>query len=147
LRCRNTDLTDPYNLGRFLDAQERVYAQVIAELRGGEKRSHWMWFIFPQFTGLGRSAMAQEFAIRSREEVVAYLGESVLGSRLRECTALVNAASGRTIHEIFGTPDDVKFHSSMTLFDAVSNDPVFRAAISKFYQGKPDPRTISLLSR
>lgn len=106
-----------------------------------------MWFIFPQFTGLGRSAMAQEFAIRSREEAVAYLDERVLGPRLRECTSLVNATSGRTIHEIFGTPDDVKFHSSMTLFGAVSNDPVFRAAISKFYQGGSDSRTISLLSR
>ena len=139
-------MTDPFNLRRFLDAQEPVYPQVLIELRGGQKRSHWMWFIFPQILGLGHSAMAQEFAIRSREEAEAYLGEDVLGARLRECTALVNAVGGRTIREIFGTPDDLKFHSSMTLFSEVSDDPVFRAAISKFYQGKPDQRTLSLLS-
>lgn len=105
-----------------------------------------MWFVFPQFFGLGHTAMAQAFAIKSREEAVAYLGEPLLGSRLRDCTALVNAVGGRTIREMFGTPDDLKFHSSMTLFSEVSNDPVFRAAISKFYQGKPDQRTLSLLS-
>ena len=105
-----------------------------------------MWFIFPQFIGLGHSAVAQEFAIRSREEAVAYLSERVLGSRLRECTALVSGVSGRTIREIFGTPDDLKFHSSITLFGEVSDDPIFRAAISKFYQGKPDQRTLSLLA-
>jgi uncharacterized protein (DUF1810 family) len=138
-------MTDPFDLQRFLDAQAPVYPQVLAELRRGRKQSHWMWFIFPQFAGLGHSAMTQRFAIASRDEAVAYLGHGVLGSRLRECTALVNAVEGRTIREILGSPDDLKFHSSMTLFDAVSSDPEFAEAITKFYGGKPDQRTLDLL--
>lgn len=140
-------MTDPFDLQRFLDAQASVYARVAEELRRGRKQSHWMWFIFPQLAGLGRSAMAQRFAISSRDEAVAYLGHGVLGSRLKECTALVNVVEGRTILEILGSPDDLKFHSSMTLFDAVSSDPEFTAAIAKFYGGKPDRRTLDLLSR
>jgi uncharacterized protein (DUF1810 family) len=104
-----------------------------------------MWFIFPQLAGLGHSAMAQRFAVASRDEAVAYLAHGVLGSRLRECTALVSAVEGRTIREILGSPDDLKFHSSMTLFDAVSSDPDFAAAITKFYGGKPDRMTLDLL--
>ena len=138
-------MTDSFDLQRFLDAQAPAYPQVLAELRGGQKQSHWMWFIFPQFAGLGHSAMARRFAIASRDEAVAYLGHGVLGSRLRECTALVSAVEGRTIREILGSPDDLKFHSSMTLFGAVSSDPDFAEAIAKFFGGKPDQMTLDLL--
>jgi uncharacterized protein (DUF1810 family) len=138
-------MTDSFDLQRFLDAQSSVYPRVLAELRRAQKQSHWMWFIFPQFAGLGHSPMAQRFAIASRGEAVAYLGHAVLGHRLRECTALVNAVDGRAIREILGTPDDLKFCSSMTLFGAVSTDPEFAAAISKFYGGRPDQATLDLL--
>jgi len=104
-----------------------------------------MWFIFPQLAGLGHSAMAQRLAIASRAEAVAYLGHGVLGSRLKECVALVNGIEGRTILEILGSPDDLKFHSLMTLFGAVSSDPKFAVAITKFYGGKRDQRTLDLL--
>lgn len=138
-------MTDRFDLQRFLDAQAPIYPAVLGELRAGRKQSHWMWFIFPQFTGLGCSAMAQRFAISSRDEAIAYLNHAVLGFRLRECTALVNSVEGRAIREILGSPDDLKFHSSMTLFNAVSSDPRFRAAIAKFYDGTPDQRTLELL--
>jgi uncharacterized protein (DUF1810 family) len=140
-------MTDPFALQRFVDAQSSVYPRVLDELRRGRKQSHWTWFIFPQLAGLGHSAMARRFAISSREESVAYLGHGVLGSRLKECTTLVNAVEDRTILEILGSPDDLKFHSSMTLFSAISSDPEFAAAISKFYRGKQDPRTLDLLAR
>jgi uncharacterized protein (DUF1810 family) len=140
-------MTDPFDLKRFIDAQAPVYPRVLSELRQGQKQSHWMWFIFPQLAGLGHSPMAQRFAIRSRGEALAYLGHPVLGPRLRECTALVNAVEGRTIGEVFGSPDDLKFCSSMTLFGAVSSDPEFAAAIRKFYRGTPDRRTLELLAR
>jgi len=138
-------MTDPFDLQRFLDAQAPIYARVVAELRRAQKQTHWMWFVFPQLAGLGHSAMAQRFAIASREEAVAYLGHGVLGPRLRECTALVTAVEGRTAREILGSPDDLKFQSSMTLFGAVSSDPEFSAAIAKFYGGRPDQRTLDLL--
>ena len=138
-------MTDPFELERFVDAQAPVYAGVVAELRQGRKQSHWMWFIFPQLAGLGHSAMAQHYALRSRDEAVAYLGHGLLGPRLRECTALVNAVEGRTIHDILGSPDDLKFHSSMTLFAAVSPEPEFAKAIAKFYGGTPDRKTLELL--
>jgi uncharacterized protein (DUF1810 family) len=137
-------MTDPFDLQRFLDAQSSVYLLVLDELRRGRKQSHWMWFIFPQLAGLGHSAMAQRFAIASREEAVAYLGHGILGSRLRECTALVNGVEDRTI---LGSPDNLKFHSSMTLFGAVSSDPKFALALTKFYGGKRDQWTLDLLSR
>ena len=140
-------MTDPFDLQRFVDAQAPVYQRVLAELGQGEKQSHWMWFIFPQLAGLGHSPMAQRFAIASREEAVAYLGHVVLGHRLRECTALVSAVQGRTIREILGSPDDIKFCSSMTLFGAVSSDPEFAEAIQKFHGGTPDRRTLELLAR
>ena len=140
-------MTDPFDLQRFLDAQSSVYPIVLDELRRGRKQSHWMWFIFPQLAGLGHSAMAQRFAIASRAEAVAYLGHGVLGYRLRECTALVNGIEDRTILEILGSPDNLKFHSSMTLFGAVSSDPKFAVVITKFYGGKRDQRTLDLLSR
>jgi uncharacterized protein (DUF1810 family) len=138
-------VTDPFNLKRFLDAQSFVYSRVLDELRHGRKQSHWIWFIFPQLAGLGRSARAQRFAISSKEEAITYLRHVVLGARLKECTVLVNAAEGRTILEILGSPDDLKFHSSMTLFRAVSPEPEFATAISKFYGGMPDQATLELL--
>ena len=138
-------MTDPFDLQRFVDAQAPIYAQVVAELRRGQKQSHWMWFVFPQLAGLGHSAMAQRFAIVSREEAVSYLGHAVLGSRLKECTALVRAVEGRTVREILGSPDDLKFQSSLTLLSAVSPDPEFSAALAKFYGGRPDQRTLDLL--
>jgi len=140
-------MTDRFDLQRFVDAQAPVYPRVLAELRQGQKQSHWMWFIFPQFAGLGFSAMAQRFAIGSREEAVAYLGHSILGPRLRECTALVDAVEGPTIREILGSPDDLKFRSSMTLFGVVSSEPLFAEAIAKFYGGVVDQQTIDLLDR
>jgi uncharacterized protein (DUF1810 family) len=140
-------MTDRFDLKRFVDAQAPVYQNVVAELRDGRKQSHWMWFIFPQLAGLGHSAMAQRFAISSREEAVAYLEHEILGPRLRECTALVNAVEGKTIRAIFGSPDDLKFRSSMTLFGAVSSDPQFSAAIDKYYGGEGDHRTLELLGR
>ena len=138
-------MTDSFDLRRFVDAQAPVYPRVLSELRQGRKQSHWMWFIFPQLAGLGHSAMAQLYALSSREEALAYLGHGVLGPRLRECTALVNAVEGRTIREILGSPDDLKFRSSMTLFAAVSSEPAFAAAIKKFYGGAPDQKTLELL--
>jgi uncharacterized protein (DUF1810 family) len=140
-------MTDAFDLQRFVDVQAPVYPRVLAELRAGRKQSHWMWFIFPQLAGLGLSAMAQRFAIRSREEAVAYLGHAVLGPRLRECTTLVNAVEGKTIREILGSPDDLKYCSSMTLFAAVSSEPEFAKAIAKYYGGKSDPRTLELMVR
>src|SRR3978361_2068723 len=139
-------MSNPIELQCFVDAQATVAQRVIAELRQGQKQSHWIWFIFPQLAGLGHSPMARRFALASREEAAEYLNHAVLGRRLRECTALVNAAEGKTIREILGSPDDLKFRSSMTLFAAVSPDPEFPMAIAKFYDGTPDPKTLQLLS-
>ena len=139
-------LSDPYNLERFLHAQSFVYDEVIAELGSGMKRTHWMWFIFPQIFGLGSSPKAVRYAIRSREEAAAYLKHPVLGPRLRECTRLVNAVEGRSIDQIFGYPDDLKFHSSMTLFANTTEDnEVFRSAIKKYFIGEMDLATIHRL--
>jgi len=138
-------MTDPFDLERFVGAQSPVYERVLAELRRGRKQSHWMWFIFPQLAGLGHSAMAQRFAIDSTEEARAYLAHGLLGPRLRECTALVNAVEGRTISEILGSPDDLKFCSSMTLFAAVSGETEFSSAIAKYYGGTRDRRRLDLL--
>jgi uncharacterized protein (DUF1810 family) len=138
-------MTEAFDLTRFVDAQAPVYPDVLSELRQGRKQSHWMWFIFPQLAGLGHSAMAQHYALSSRDEALAYLGHGILGPRLRECTALVNAVEGRTIRGILGSPDDLKFRSSMTLFAAVSPEPEFAAAIGKFYGGTPDQKTLELL--
>ena len=109
-------MPDPFNLDRFVQAQDPVLAQVRAELWAGHKRTHWMWFVFPQLAGLGRSDTARYYALASLEEARAYLAHPLLGPRLIECTNLVNAVEGRSAHQIFGSPDDLKFHSSMTLF-------------------------------
>ncbi len=136
----------PYHLERFVEAQEDVFAEVLAELRAGHKRGHWMWFIFPQMKGLGRSAAAAYYGIGSLEEAAAYLRHPVLGPRLVECTQLVNAVEDRSIHEILGSPDDLKFRSSMTLFArAAEDDAVFRAALKEYFGGEPDPLTLELL--
>jgi len=139
-------MDDPYDLARFLQAQSPVYGQVLAELGDGRKRSHWMWFVFPQLAGLGRSAMARRFGIASLEEARAYLAHPVLGARLRECSRLVLAVRDRSIHEIFGSPDDLKFRSSMTLFSrADPTEPVFEACLAKYFAGAGDPQTLALL--
>ena len=139
-------MTDQNNLQRFTDAQEPVYRQVVAELAAGEKRSHWMWFVFPQLDGLGCSSMAQRFAIRSREEVKAYWQHPVLGSRLRECIGLMLAIKGKSALEILDTPDDLKFRSCLTLFAAVLPDePVFARTLKKYFAGVGDSRTSALL--
>jgi uncharacterized protein (DUF1810 family) len=136
-----------HDLNRFVAAQEPVYARVVAELAAGTKQSHWMWFVFPQIEGLGVSAMAQRYAITSRAEAEAYLAHPVLGPRLIECTRLVLAVTGKTIHAILGSPDDLKFRSSMTLFDAVSDAQIFAEAIEKYYAGERDPATLATMER
>ncbi|WP_437903052.1 DUF1810 domain-containing protein [Sorangium sp. So ce327] len=139
-------MPDPYDLKRFVDAQAPVYARVLAELRRGEKSSHWMWFIFPQLKGLGHSAMAQRFGIASKAEAEAYLQHPTLGPRLLECTRLVNQIEGRSLYDIFDSPDDMKFCSSMTLFSrAAPGGGAFLAALDKYCGGEPDPRTLALL--
>ena len=139
-------MADPYNLRRFVDAQDAVYERVRAELRSGQKQSHWMWFIFPQIAGLGSSPMAIKFAIASRAETEAYLNHPILGPRLRECTQLVTDVQGRTIEEILGYPDDLKFRSSMTLFASVAAESDdFTHALAKFYSGEFDAATLERL--
>ena len=162
-----------FDLERFVSAQDPVYSTVLSELRSGQKRTHWMWFMFPQLAGLGHSHMAQLYAISSLDEARAYLehtgergasaglreqsarrsglpaepGRNVLGARLRECTALVNAIQGREIGDIFGYPDDLKFHSSMTLFARASDgEQVFKDALAKYFSGKEDQATVTLLA-
>jgi uncharacterized protein (DUF1810 family) len=140
-------MDDPFNLQRFVEAQRPVIDRVLAELRAGQKRSHWMWYIFPQIKGLGSSPMAQKFAIASLEEAAAYLHHPVLGPRLMSCTLLVNAIGGSSIEEIFGYPDHLKFHSSMTLFArAAPDNAVFSTALQKFFAGKHDPHTLEQLA-
>lgn len=141
-----TDLDDPYNLQRFVKAQEPVYEKVCSELRGGCKSGHWMWFIFPQIKGLGSSHMAKKFAISSQEEAEAYLKHPILGPRLRECTRLVNLVEGRASDEIFGYTDSLKFRSSMTLFaHATSDDVIFKYALQKYFAGAFDRLTLEQL--
>jgi uncharacterized protein (DUF1810 family) len=138
-------MDDSFNLGRFVDAQAAVYRRVVEELSHGRKQTHWMWFIFPQIAGLGSSAMAQRFAIGSRAEAVAYLEHDLLGPRLVECTRLVMAASETPINDILGSPDDMKFRSCMTLFDAVSKQNIFAKAIAVFYPDGNDHATLAIL--
>ncbi len=133
-------------LSRFLEAQEPVFDQVLGELRRGRKTSHWMWFVFPQIKGLGSSSMAIKFAISNLAEAQAYLAHPVLGPRLVECTQLVNSVENRSIDEIFGYPDNLKFRSSMTLFHrAAPEEQIFRAAIDKYFHGEFDSATHDLL--
>jgi len=135
-----------FNLQRFVDAQAPVYDEVRAELHAGRKATHWMWFIFPQIAGLGHSPTARFYAIISAAEARAYLAHPLLGARLRECTDLVLQIEGRSAHEIFGSPDDLKFRSSMTLFGAVAGDSaLFDVALQKYFSGRGDARTHEIL--
>jgi len=133
-----------FNLDRFVAAQDPVYSDVLAELRTGHKHTHWMWFIFPQIEGLGSSEMARRFAIGSEDEAAAYLAHPVLGPRLRECARLVATHAGRDIGDIFGSPDDRKFQSSMTLFaDVAPDEAVFQSCLDIFFDGEADPATMA----
>lgn len=141
-------MTDAYNLHRFLDAQEPTYDTVLDELRAGRKTSHWIWFIFPQIAGLGRSSMAQQFAIGSLDEAKAYLQHSTLGPRLRACTQLVLDVNGRSAEEIFGYPDHLKFRSWMTLFlTAATDHTIFKDALLTYFDGKLDQLTLDILAQ
>jgi uncharacterized protein (DUF1810 family) len=136
-----------FNLERFVDAQIGIYDTALAELRAGHKRTHWMWFIFPQIEGLGHSAMAQRYAIRSADEAAAYLAHAVLGPRLRACAAAVASHHDRGVDEIFGHPDNLKFHSSMTLFaDVAPHEAVFQTCLDQFFDGRADPATLARLA-
>lgn len=138
---------DAYFLDRFVGAQFRTYERALAEVRAGRKTSHWMWYVFPQLYGLGSSYMAQRFGIGGLDEARAYLRHPELGPRLREITAAAAAHMGRTAHEVFGSPDDLKLRSSLTLFEAAApQEPVFAAALDALCNGVRDPRTLALLS-
>ena len=138
----------PYHLQRFVEAQEPIYEAVLEELRSGLKARHWMWFVFPQIKGLGFSSMARRYEITSLEEAEAYLEHPILESRLRETTRLVNELEGRTIRQIFGQPDNLKFRSSMTLFAEVAqDDKIFEMALKKYCEGKRDPLTLGILKQ
>ena len=144
-----TDASDPFDLARFLDAQAPVLGQVRAELAAGAKRSHWMWFVFPQLQGLGSSPMARRYALAGLDEARAFIAHPVLGPRLEDLARLaLSAESGRSALAIFGSPDDLKFRSSMTLFAQADPDrPVFKAALDRFFSGDPDPATLEILAR
>ena len=146
-------MTHEPDLGRYVAAQDApagggatVYETAFAELRAGSKRTHWIWFVLPQIAGLGFSPMAQRYAIADLDEARAYLAHPVLGPRLRACVAAVNNVQGKTAHQIFGSPDDMKFRSCLTLFDRVApGETLFRRALDRFYPEGPDPRTLALL--
>lgn len=140
---------DPYNLSRFIEAQDSVIEQALSEVRAGRKTSHWMWFVFPQLRGLGASPTAQFYGLSSLGEARGYLAEPTLGERLRQCVGATLSVKGRTLHQIFGSPDDLKFGSSMTLFEAAADgaEPLFSRALDHLCDGKRDGRTIELLGR
>ena len=138
---------DRFELNRFLTAQETVYDRVLIELKNGEKRSHWMWYIFPQIDGLAQSSTSKHYAIKSIEEARSYYNHPVLGSRLLECTSLVNRIEGKTVSEIFGYPDDLKLKSSMTLFTEVTSNNLFISVLNKYFLGERDLKTIQLLKQ
>jgi uncharacterized protein (DUF1810 family) len=139
-------MADPFNLQRFLDAQSPVYERARRELEIGRKQSHWMWFIFPQIAGLGQSPMSIRFAIASLDEAQAYLAQPVLGARLRECARLTLAVESKTARDIFGSIDEVKFRSSMTLFaGAAPDEEPFQRCLDKYFAGDPDPATLARL--
>jgi uncharacterized protein (DUF1810 family) len=137
---------DPYNLARFVEAQRRDYERALSEIEAGRKQSHWMWYIFPQFEGLGSSPTSRHYAIRSEAEAAAYLAHPVLGPRLIECAEAVLGVEGRSAHDVFGSPDDMKLRSSATLFASVSSDnSVFHRVLEKWFDGKPDAHTVRLV--
>ena len=140
--------SDPFQLTRFVNAQDKIYDRALAELKDGRKRSHWMWFVFPQIEGLGFSSTTQYYSIKTLEEARRYLKHPVLGKRLRECTETILALEGLSASSIFGYPDDLKLKSSMTLFAGVAEpQSVFMRVLEKYYQGNPDERTVTLLAR
>lgn len=140
--------SDPFQLSRFVNAQDKIYDRALAELKDGRKRSHWMWFVFPQIEGLGFSSTTQYYSIKSLEEARRYLDHPVLGKRLRECTETILALEGLSASSIFGYPDDLKLKSSMTLFAGVAEpQSVFMRVLEKYYQGNPDERTVAILER
>lgn len=142
-----TSSADPFHLSRFVQAQEGIYDRALAEIRSGRKRSHWMWFVFPQYAGLGFSSMSQEYAIKSIEEARAYLNHPVLGPRIVECAQGVLGVEGRSAHEIFGSPDDMKLRSSATLFAHVAGPGnFFKQVLQKYFDSRPDPKTMQLLA-
>ena len=138
--------SDTYDLSRFVDAQRGSYEQALAEIRRGAKRTHWMWFVFPQISGLGKSANAQRFAIQSLAEAEAYLQHPTLGQRYVECVAALQDLNDTTADRIFGSIDAIKLRSSLTLFSSVAAKPIFRAAIQRWF-GSPDERTIEILKQ
>ncbi|AHY43479.1 DUF1810 domain-containing protein [Stutzerimonas decontaminans] len=139
-------MADPHNLQRFVDAQRDHYERALKELRGGRKRTHWIWFIFPQLQGLGRSAMAQQYAISGRNEAIAYLQHPILGPRLQTCTEAMLEHRDGSARQILGSPDDLKFHSSMTLFAATAPEPtLFEQALQVFFDGQPDAASVERL--
>ncbi|MGO9772965.1 MAG: DUF1810 domain-containing protein [Roseiarcus sp.] len=138
---------DPFDLKRFVTAQAPIFEAALDELRAGQKRSHWMWFVFPQLRGLGHSAMARFFGLGSIEEARAYLAHPLLGARLKTCAEAVLAIEGRSLHAVFGSPDDMKFHSSMTLFARAADDEnsAYRRALDRYCDGRMDEQTLALL--
>ena len=141
-------MSDIYDLQRFIKVQDSVYESVLNELRVGQKRGHWMWYIFPQIKGLGVSAMAQKYAISSHEEAEAYSEHPILGSRLRECTQLVMNVEARSAEQIFHYPDNLKFRSCMTLFEhSATDNGIFRDALLEYFGGKPDQLTLDILKK
>ena len=139
---------DPFELSRFVKAQDRIYERVLRELKSGRKSTHWMWFVFPQIEGLGYSSTTQYYSIKSKEEARRYLDHPVLGKRLRECTETILALEDLSASSIFGYPDDLKLKSSMTLFASVAEgQSVFNRVLEKYYQGNPDERTVAILER
>jgi uncharacterized protein (DUF1810 family) len=143
-----TGHADPFDLSRFVEAQDKVYDRVRLELRNGRKRTHWMWFVFPQIDGLGHSSTTKYYSIKSSEEARRYLAHPVLGERLKECAETILALEGVSVSRIFGYPDDLKLKSSMTLFAAVAEPgSVFQQVLDKYFQGNRDERTLSLLAR
>jgi uncharacterized protein (DUF1810 family) len=138
---------DPYDLDRFVRAQAPDYERAVSELRAGKKKSHWMWYIFPQIEGLGQSPMSVRYSIKSAAEAREYLDHPVLGPRLRECAAVVRDIVGRSALEIFGSPDDVKLRSCATLFAAVSKDGVFEQVLQKYFDGERDKETLRRIAQ
>ena len=142
------NLDDPYDLNRFLIAQQGVYDRALAELKSGQKRTHWMWYIFPQIDGLGYSPTARHYSIKSKEEARQYLNHPVLGKRLMECTEAVLALKWGSVSDIFSYPDDLKFKSSMTLFEKIAGSgSVFSSALDRYCQGDRDTTTLKLLEK
>lgn len=141
------DRSDPYDLSRFMEAQQSSYATALSEIRRGQKRSHWMWFIFPQYIGLGISSTSQRYAVKSVAEAEAYLNHPVLGQRLKECAEALLLIEGRSAQQIFGYPDDLKLKSCATLFAQVSpSGSVFKRVLAKYFQGEQDPQTLRLMN-